>query len=108
MKKCARNLVRSIFLIFIWAVPLLSQPAKTEDPAILTVDRIFAANEFSPERFGPARWIDDGKGYTTLEKSAGITRGRDIVYCETKSGRRKILVPVKNIFLPRRIVTSKH
>ena len=76
---------------------LFSQNSSIEDPSILTVDRIFASNEFSQERFGPARWIDDGAGYTTLERSAGESGGRDIVRYETKSGKRTILVAAEKL-----------
>ncbi len=45
--------------------PLLAQAQGQASP--LTLDRIFSSREFSPERFGPARWMRDGDAYTTLE-----------------------------------------
>jgi len=63
-----------------------------EDPSRLTLDRIFTRDDFRSERFGPARWLQDGSGYTTLEKSADKAGGRDIVRCDPASGEAEILV----------------
>jgi len=46
---------------------------------------------FSAKGFGPARWTDGGKGYTTLENSKD-NKGRDIVRYESSTGNRSILV----------------
>ncbi len=53
----------------------------------LTIERIFASRDFAPERFGPARWLENGAAYTTVEN-----RGRDIVRYSTTTGERKVLV----------------
>ena len=53
----------------------------------LTIERIFASSDFAIERFGPARWLENGDAYTTVENS-----GRDIVRYATASGERKVLV----------------
>ena len=37
------------------------------DSGWLTVDRIFGKEEFKTQEWGPARWLKDGSGYTTLE-----------------------------------------
>ena len=49
------------------------------DPGTLTLERIFSSNEFQSERFGPARWLEDGSGYTTLEAFAHEVGGREII-----------------------------
>lgn len=59
---------------------------------LLTIDRIYQANEFQMEHFGPARWIENGKAYTTLESSESHPGYRDIISYETESGNRKMLV----------------
>lgn len=61
-------------------------------PSLLTLERIFSSQEFSQQRFGPARWLMDGSGYTTLEPSASLNDSRDIVRYEPDNGERKILV----------------
>src|SRR4030095_1107426 len=62
------------------------------DQRILTLDRIFSSSEFRSETFGPARWLDDGTAYTTLEPSPGKQEARDIIRYETASGVRSVLV----------------
>ncbi len=63
----------------------------------ISLEQIFASGDFRGERFGPARWIDDGAGYTTLESSESGQRGRDIVRYETESGERSILVSAERL-----------
>ncbi|HET7620730.1 MAG TPA: S9 family peptidase [Gemmatimonadaceae bacterium] len=53
----------------------------------LTIERIFDSRDFAPDRFGPARWLENGAAYTTVEN-----RGRDIVRYATATGERKVLV----------------
>lgn len=65
---------------------------QTPDSTLLTLERIFSSREFAAERFGPARWVDNGAGYTTLESSTETSGGTDIVRYETATGRREILV----------------
>jgi len=65
---------------------------KPADPGRLTLDRIFASQEFASERFGPARWMSDGSSYTTLEPSAEAKGGRDLVLYRAETGRREVLV----------------
>lgn len=69
------------------------------DP-LLNLDRIFSSNEFRSEYFGPARWMMDGESYTTLEKSAAIEHGQDIVRYWAASGRREVLVPASLLIPP--------
>ena len=60
------------YLIFLCIVTLLLSVLNAytqDDPGMLTLDRLFTNNEFVSERFGPARWLEDGSGYTTLESS---------------------------------------
>jgi len=69
--------------------------AQQVDKSLLTLDRIFNSAEFSQERFGPARFIEDGKYYTTLETSKDTPGGRDIIKYETETGKREVLVSAK-------------
>ena len=87
-------------LVALFALPAAAQapPAVTASPAVLTLDRIFAAREFAPESFGPARWLQGGASYTTLEPAIG--GGRDIVRYDTASGRREVIVPASRLVPP--------
>ncbi len=61
------------------------------DPSVLTLERIFSQGDFHADGFGPARWLKDGSGYTTLEPSAEGP-GRDLVKYDPASGRRDVLI----------------
>jgi dipeptidyl-peptidase 4 len=70
------------------------------DKRILTLDRIFSSSEFRSETFGPARWLDDGSAYTTLEPSPTNQEARDIIRYETASGARSVLISAASL-IPR-------
>jgi dipeptidyl-peptidase 4 len=55
------------------------------------IGRIFQAREYDVPRFGPARWLPDGRSYTTVER-AEAGGGWDIVRYEAGSGARSVLV----------------
>ncbi|HEY3204839.1 MAG TPA: S9 family peptidase [Thermoanaerobaculia bacterium] len=54
--------------------------------------RIFEKKEFKPKTFGPAHWMDGGKGYTTVEPSSAVADAKDIVRYDTATGTRKVFV----------------
>ena len=63
-----------------------------------SLQRIFVSKDFKPDSFGPARWIEEGAAFTTLEKAAdGSSEGKDIVRYDTASGTRSILVPAAEL-----------
>ena len=66
--------------------------AQEADPATVTLDRIYGSADFRGDAFGQPRWLEDGTFYTTLEPSAAVSGGRDIVRYETESEFRTILV----------------
>src|SRR5262245_48748910 len=59
--------------------------------------RIFASGEFAPQRFGPARWIDNGAAYTTVERSAADQNAFDIVRYETATGTRSVYISARQL-----------
>lgn len=81
----------------IWILLASLATVAQQDPSLLSVERIFASRDFRAETFGPARWLDGGSSYTTLEKSADDSAGMDIVKYDTKSGKRSILVSAKQM-----------
>ena len=98
-KKKTKTLIVPLSLIFLLssAVVLLvcRQAGGEGEDRLLTVERIYASREFAAERFGPARWLEDGSGYTTLEE--GRSGGRDIVRYDPASGAREVLVPDRRL-----------
>jgi dipeptidyl-peptidase-4 len=64
------------------------------DPAVLTIDRIFASKEFEGERPPSIKWRKNG--YVALEPSAN---GRQLVAYDPATGRRDVLVP-ENWLIP--------
>src|SRR5579863_6231958 len=74
-----------------WIVVCYAGSLQAEQPST-TLNAIFNQHEFEAKRFGPARWIDQGARYTTVEPSAAVSGGQDIVEYETASGNRTILV----------------
>jgi dipeptidyl-peptidase-4 len=90
-----QTIVRHPALLLAALLPIATLPlAAQDDPSRLTVQRIFASQEFRPDFFGPARWLDQGVAYTTLEKAAEGS-GRDIVRYETSSGARTVHVSAR-------------
>jgi len=62
--------------------------------------RLFASPDFEPKMFGPARWLDEGQFYTTVETSATNKDAQDIVRYETATGKREILVAAEKLIPP--------
>ena len=63
--------------------------------AYLTVERIFGEErEFKTEKWGPAYWLKDCSGYTTLEKSPDFDDDeiRDLVRYDPATGQREIMI----------------
>jgi dipeptidyl-peptidase-4 len=87
--------------------PAAAETAPQTEPALgklLTTDRIFGeAAEFKSEVWGPAHWLKDGSGYTTLEVSENFSSFenaseiKDIVKYDPESGQREVLVAAENI-----------
>ena len=85
------RLTRLVLLLFAICFSAVTQSQQ------LTLDRIFKSNDFRNERFGPARWTDGGKAYTTLETSSEYPKKRDIVEYQAKSGARSVLVSASQL-----------
>jgi dipeptidyl-peptidase-4 len=85
----------TLFTIMILFIPVIK--SQTEDKNLLTIDRIFNSREFSSQWFGPARWIDNDRGYTTLETSKEFKHARDIVKFDLETVKSEILVDAKHL-----------
>jgi dipeptidyl-peptidase-4 len=89
---------RSRWRLLVVAVALISitSSALASEELTKTLDRIFNSKEFDAKKFGPARWVDGGSAYTTVEpsfaKADAKDAPKDIVRYETASGKREVLV----------------
>lgn len=93
---CCWSAVLGFFLL-LSQPPLLRSEEEQADRSLLTVDRIFGKEEFKTQDWGPAVWLKDGSGYTTLEKSASIKDGKDVVRYAPESGQREVLVTASDL-----------
>jgi dipeptidyl-peptidase 4 len=97
---CA-TLARGIsgFLIAIAAVSLLALRANSQQPVeqVQFLRDAFLKGEYSQRPFGPARWLNNGEAYTTVEPSRAGHGGRDIVRYETATGKREILISASEL-----------
>jgi len=93
-----RNTGTRILFVFIYLF-LLSLPvyAQKEDSSLITLQRIYHTRDFASQRFGPARWLDDGSGYTTLEPSKTLKDGVDIIKYNAATGKRSVLIPAEKL-----------
>ena len=82
--------ILSLWVLLFFIVSFLW--AQKTDLSLLSLERIFSSREFASQRFGPARWLKDGTGYTTLESSKAKQNGRDIIRYNPETGRREIII----------------
>jgi dipeptidyl-peptidase-4 len=103
-----RLLIPSPRLRWIWIVALLTAgaclgviTASAQSPATTEILRqAFLAHSFAVKSFGPMRWLDDGRSYTTLEPSGKGEGSTDLVRYDTATARREILVSADQLVSP--------
>ena len=91
-----------IVLILVFLFSLLvgfsaPEDPKKNDPSLLTLERIFSSNEFELEQWGPAHWLEDGTGYTILERAGSEQKRFNIVKYNFTTGKREVLVPSERL-----------
>jgi dipeptidyl-peptidase 4 len=96
---CLLALLGSLLFICVAAIGASAIPTnaqqRIEDNEFLK--RVFQRHEFSARPFGPARWLEQGQAYTTVERSAGGGEARDIVRYETATGKRDVLISASDL-----------
>ena len=96
-KRCGCRLILAALFCSVVVAPLYGQmPAALRD----RLERIFDSEDFSSESFGPARWLDDGDAYTTVEPSETVEDAHDIVRYDTEMGTRQVLVSASALLPP--------
>lgn len=76
---------------------LASQAVLAQDASRLTVERIFAGDEFQPARFGGFRWLKDGNSFAKLEPSPTTKGSMDLVRYDAASNKRDVLLPAEKL-----------
>lgn len=100
MRIPARGTRLGLPLPFVLVLLALAPPAAAQqDASRLSVERIYASREFESGFFGPARWLEDGSGYTTVELSRAV-RGLDIVRYDPRTDARAVMVPATRLIPP--------
>ena len=83
------------FVLGILLIPCFIAAQENQD--VLTLERIYKSNEFELNQFGPARWLEDGSGYTTLEESQEFTDAKNIIKYTPNTGERSVLVDASQL-----------
>jgi dipeptidyl-peptidase-4 len=78
-----------LIALFLVCFQSLAQP-------VLTLEDIYKNGVYSSERYGPVRWLEDNKGYSTLEDNIKVG-GKDIIRYEAISGVRSIMVSAEQL-----------
>ena len=87
-------------IVFLLAACVSSVSVHAQSPAFTeTLRREFVQHDFAVKLFGPARWLNGGKEYTTLEPSSAPGT-KDLVRYDTASGKREVLVPASQLTPP--------
>ena len=89
------------FLAAVLAAPAVTSRVRAQESSKLgeMLHRLFATSEFEGKSFGPARWLEDGTAYTTVELSS-MADARDIVRYDTATGKHEVLVAASQILPP--------
>ena len=84
-------------IVFVLCILIIPCIVAQKNPDVLTLERIFKENEFKLNQFGPAVWLDDGSGYTTLEESSKFPMAKDIIKYNPETGKRSVLVEASQL-----------
>jgi dipeptidyl-peptidase 4 len=93
---------RRLLCLVLACLGLAVSPLRAADPKAnvalsAQLERIFGKKDFDEKKFGPSRWLDRGKAYTTLEPSAAVAGATDIVRYDTATGARRVLVAASTL-----------
>ena len=75
---------------------LLSSVGELYSQSKLTLEDIYKNGSYRQNRFGPIRWMKDGSGYASIEKSSQA-EGDDIIRYDAISGTRSVLISAEEL-----------
>jgi dipeptidyl-peptidase-4 len=79
------------------SVPVFAAQPKLPESLAGQLQRIFAKKEYEAKKFGPARWQEQGRAFTTVEPSAATPGAKDIVRYDSATGERRVLVAASRL-----------
>jgi dipeptidyl-peptidase-4 len=82
-----------------WLLPAAAC-AQIKPEVAQLLHRFYDSDEFAPKTFGPARWLENGDAYTTVEPSAAVKDAREIVRYATAAGERSVMVNAAQLTPP--------
>jgi len=59
--------------------------------------RAFLQHEFQPKSFGPARWLNEGEAYATLEPSSSFSGASELARYDMATGKREVLIAASDL-----------
>ena len=94
-----KTILRPLILLLFLGSLLPAKAQTTDDPSLLTVDRIYNSGEFRQEYLPQIQWIEDGEAYLTFEASESTERALDIVRYSSATHERSIFIPAKSLLV---------
>ena len=89
---------RSLSALLALSLTLISAlSAQQADSSVLSLDRVFSSDEFTPERLGPVRWLDNAAAYVKLEADSAKPGSRGLVRYDAATGKREVWVPASRL-----------
>jgi dipeptidyl-peptidase-4 len=87
------TLVLAAALIACPSGPVRAQSATVTE----TLRREFVDHAFTVKSFGPARWLNEGQAYTTVEPSGDAAGGKELASYDSATGQREMLVSAQQL-----------
>jgi dipeptidyl-peptidase 4 len=88
--------------LIVAAALVTAKPAASQQPAENHdfLRRAFLTDEFATHVFGPARWLNGGEAYTTVEPSATVKDATELIRYMSETGKREVLVSAADLTPP--------
>lgn len=89
----------SVLIVLLIILANFLKAQEEPDKKLLTVDRIYNSDEFTPERQKPIQWIENGSAYVTEEPSSSVMGAMELVRYSVEPYTRKIFIPAEALLI---------
>ena len=96
-RACRRIAAIALAVLLVPFASLFAADTKAANELQAQLSRIFEKKEYKAKTFGPSRWIEGGKAYTTVETSPTLPDAKDIVRYDAATGARRVLVSAASL-----------